>query len=247
MTAARPQPLRLAATPYPLSAVRFGPPVSEHPVLLALPPLCEERKGAVPLLAELARRRADAGRTTLLFDYTGTGDSPGAFEELSWHRLRADGEAALAAASALCHTGCVILLGLRLGARFAAELAAQHPAEVSLLVCWEPVLDGGAWLKEIRRRSRFRGTAGDDVADIDGYLFHRELQQALLHMDGEAPALPCPCHILSLVPRSEPTAAMRETAAKLEATLTVVKQPPFWLEGEPVRHAALLEATLALV
>ncbi len=121
----------------------------------------------------LAARLAKAGVQVLRFDYLGTGDSSGDVEDASlpeWidnictalHELRSSHELRE-----------VSLVGLRLGATLAA-LAAAECQIVDRVVLWEPVVDGGeyvrtlralhrGWLEEELREGREALSADDDV------------------------------------------------------------------------------------
>jgi pimeloyl-ACP methyl ester carboxylesterase len=121
----------------------------------------------------LATRLAKAGVQVLRFDYLGTGDSAGDIDEGSvpeWvdnictalHELRSAHELRE-----------VSLVGLRLGATLAA-LAAADCQVVDRVVLWEPVVDGGeyvrtlralhrAWVEEELRDGRETLSADDDA------------------------------------------------------------------------------------
>lgn len=121
----------------------------------------------------IAFRLAKAGVQVLRFDYLGTGDSSGEIEDTSvpeWidnictalHELRGAHELRE-----------VSLVGLRLGATLAA-LAAADCQIVDRVVLWEPVVDGGeyvrglralhrVWLEEELREGREALSAEDDV------------------------------------------------------------------------------------
>ena len=64
-----------------LSATCFVPETVSRTALLVLP-FAEERKGALPVFVELARALAERQTASLLFDFSGCGDSDGAFEQI---------------------------------------------------------------------------------------------------------------------------------------------------------------------
>lgn len=265
-------PVRIASGAVQLSAMLYAPPTAEATsdippptvgrVLVACPPLAEERKGSVRPLSELARILAGRGWRVLLFDYAGTGDSPGDFSTTTWESLCADTTAAIEFAGNLPEAREVSLLGLRLGARVALESAAGFISsstatlKIATLIFWEPVLDGKAWLRETRRRSRFRqGDANRDAPenDLDGYLYADSLIETLTGMDTEVvaenffpkttafPAL----HLLTLTAGGQATAGMKKIAAHLGVSPRPIRLPPFWLENAVLDYRPLLDETLA--
>ncbi len=97
-------------------------------------------------------------------DYHGTGDSPGTDEDPDRHatwlaNLRS-------AMSWMCaELGCetISLVGLRLGAALAAQVAALEP--VHDLVLWAPVIKGRAYVREMKALSMAAGVPADPGKD----------------------------------------------------------------------------------
>jgi len=114
-------------------------------------PFGEEKKASIRVFADTERALAQAGFSSLLFDYFGTGDSDGNLPETdadAWIGNTIDAAAALREKA-----GCarIAFLGLRFGALIAAKTAEQIPAESLLL--WQPVTDATAYLEaELKRK-----------------------------------------------------------------------------------------------
>ncbi|GEM_PF-3259892 len=202
-------------------------------------PLAEERKGCVRVVHELGVTLAGSGWRTLVFDYAGTGESPGSFRDLTWASLVADAQAALAWLRERAQ-GPTVVLGIRAGARVMLEAASADTAQAALL--WAPVLDPGLWLRDLRRRSRFRGTGAQAPAnggwDVDGYLFSDRLCADLEGLGPRTDALDLPCalvHIGRPSPGSPPGCAADRTVH--------LATPGFWLETEVVDSAPLVRAS----
>lgn len=232
-----PTPIRIVSGGYELAATRYG---FGGRCLLVLYPFAEERKGVVRPASELARRMAEDGWNVILFDYAGTGESPGAFSDLTWETLQQNVRDALDSCE-----GPVSILAIRLGARLALDVLSTGNYPVQSFACWEPVLDGAGWLREIRRRSRFRqGGACDDPLDIDGYRLHRDLAETLESMSGMSKSSGAPCWIGCVAHRGRPTATMERIAAHMNATVDAVIRQPFWLETGVVDADVLLDSTI---
>ncbi|MFH0910684.1 MAG: hypothetical protein V1918_04165 [Planctomycetota bacterium] len=124
--------------------------------MCAFLPLAEERKGCVRVLHDLGAALSAGGWGTLVVDYAGTGESPGAFELLTWRSVLRDSAAAVGMLKTLVPEAPIAFLGIRLSSRVALELSREEAPRA--LCLWAPLLDGGEWLAEVLRRSRFRGT-----------------------------------------------------------------------------------------
>jgi pimeloyl-ACP methyl ester carboxylesterase len=118
--------------------------------VLLCPPLGWEFMRTHWALRNMARLLAMAGLHVLRFDYYGTGDSAGAAVDGSVDRWIAD--IATAATELSDSTGVkhLSVVGVRLGATFAA-LAASDGLRVDQLVLWDPVVHGDEYLEALDR------------------------------------------------------------------------------------------------
>lgn len=126
---------------------------AEHGVVLAYPGPQEYMQShyAFRLLAtQLARE----GCAVLRFDWSGTGDSAGDSDSISFQQWRDDLQTAVQELKDVSNARRISIVGFRLG----ATIAASTPFRQSLenLVLWEPVIDGHAYLEEMRTRVRRR-------------------------------------------------------------------------------------------
>lgn len=230
--------------------MRYRPDGEAVGRLLVAGALGEERKGCLRPLHLLAEELAQQAWDVLLFDYRGTGESPGHFSDIRWRGLQED---IAAAADALFGAGDTILramLGVRLGARLALEMSPR--LNVPHLCLWAPCLSGASWWRETNRRSLFRGTASTSadmmrgLVDVDGYAFGARFVEELLELH----AIPesCPTgriHVLQVGHQEELTRRGSDLVSSLgaQATGLAVRQAPFWLETDAVAATPLVEAT----
>ena len=112
-------------------------------------PFGQEYLRAHRSLRELANRLAGDGFHVLRFDYYGCGDSAGDSAEASLEQWLLDISAAIAEVKEASASPKFALVGLRLGATLSGLLARQR-GDVERLVLWDPILDGAAYLKELR-------------------------------------------------------------------------------------------------
>lgn len=111
---------------------------------------------------DLADRLAAAGLPTLSFDWPGTGDSLGDDRDpdrpAAW---RAGLEAAIDTLVAETGVEEIAIVGLRLGATMAVEVARHRP-EIVTFVAAAPVVSGRVFVREQKSLSRLLRVRGDD-------------------------------------------------------------------------------------
>jgi pimeloyl-ACP methyl ester carboxylesterase len=112
-------------------------------------PFGEEASRSHRTFRVLATQLERAGFSVLRFDYAGTGDSLGSSEDVSvetWLR-----DIGVAAQKLLDVSGArgIALVGLRFGASLAMLASARGELRARHLVMWDPIVDGGAYLREL--------------------------------------------------------------------------------------------------
>lgn len=116
----------------------------DHAVLLC-PSIGQEHVRAYGLLRTLAEQLSRAGFHALRFDWYGVGDSAGSFEDATLSRFTDDFQAAVDELREQTGVRSVSVFGMRVGAAVALLGAAK--AKVKQLVLWDPVTDGGSYLR----------------------------------------------------------------------------------------------------
>lgn len=125
-----------------LYAVEYAPSQPAHAVWILLNPLDNEAHYSTRLYVRLARSLTSNGAAALRFDYRGTGNSLGEFQDVSLAALEAD--VATASRHLLTVFGDlpICLLGGRFGANLAWSLAPRLRG-LHGLVLWDPILRPG--------------------------------------------------------------------------------------------------------
>ena len=187
--------------------------------------LCAHRS-----LRHFAESAAALGYPTLRFDYDGTGDSAG--EDLDPDRRGAWQRSVHHAVDALrreAGVDSVCLLGVRLGATIAA-LAAADREDVTGLAVIAPVVNGRAWLREVRALQAAMGRAEpppelalpEGVTESIGLLLSPETREAIGAVDLAALDRP-PAAVCLVMDRDDRapseawSARMQELGARVEA------------------------------
>jgi pimeloyl-ACP methyl ester carboxylesterase len=100
-------------------------------------------------MRQLAIRLSIAGYHTLRFDPFGTGDSGGDMTDADLAGWHDDVHMALEELREIVGMGGATLIGLRLGATIATNVAASLPDEIDALVLWDPIIRGEDYLADL--------------------------------------------------------------------------------------------------
>lgn len=117
-------------------------------------PFGEEAARAHRIYRVLATQLERSGFHVLRFDYGGTGDSMGESEDVTVASWIAD--VGTAAEQLLATSGArkLVAVGLRFGGTLAALATSRRGLRLRHLVMWDPVVDGGAYLRELAQLHR---------------------------------------------------------------------------------------------
>jgi exosortase A-associated hydrolase 2 len=138
------QPSYLSATNGKLfSLLRLPETGSVKAIVVLVPPFAEEMNKSRHMFAQLSACFAESNMGTLLFDYYGTGESEGHFEDASLKTYAQDLKDVIAHVSASCCSPQtpIYLVCLRMGALVALH-AWQDMQGVSRVALWNPVVSG---------------------------------------------------------------------------------------------------------
>jgi alpha/beta superfamily hydrolase len=144
------EPLRIASAGVDLYAMLHHPVGKSRGAVLLCPADGEERAWCLRTYVELARVLAERGFWALRFDYTGQGESAGAYEDAAVDARIADIGAVLDVLRKRSGEASPALVGARLGGTLALEAAARDP-QIDCLALWEPVLDASGYARNLVR------------------------------------------------------------------------------------------------
>lgn len=151
------------------------------------------------------------GFAVLRFDYYGTGDSHDDTSAATLVRWQADVSAAVEELKRRSSAPRVSLVGLRLGATI-AWLECLRRTDVDLLVMWEPVVSGAAYLDQLRRLEHAWLTDPSRKAPADaeltagcllGFPLSPDLDCQIRAVDLSAGPLPATAHVVTVTASAE--------------------------------------------
>jgi exosortase A-associated hydrolase 1/exosortase A-associated hydrolase 2 len=242
--------------------------------LLMVQPFLDEQPIGRRVLSTMASRLATEGWTVLLVDLFGTGDSPGEHGDATLAQWRDDLDRAWALLRDRTNDPAPALLGARMGALLACDLAARLTTPPRAMVLWNPPASGAALIDPLRRLARLGsasrsggggaagtadgGGAADGAASLAGYPVSPDLITALraLRLDTASARPPGePAVWLSVqgqrvvdadqaVPPALQAAAQAWQAAGWQAGATLLSQEPWWNAMQAVDSTALQDITL---
>jgi pimeloyl-ACP methyl ester carboxylesterase len=136
-------------------------------------------------MRHLAVALAQAGVHVLRFDYLGTGDSDGNARDFGLTDWMKDIESAIEELKDTAGVSRVSLIGLRLGALLAAQVAAAGQSTVDRLVLWDPVVSGPRYLEEIEQVADLEGAPStpNDGHSVQGFPFAAALSSEIRSAD----------------------------------------------------------------
>ena len=227
-------------------------------VCVFVPPFGEEEKCARRVIGGVLDAWCADGIASLLFALRGTGDSGGTFAQATLGEWHTDIKAACTEARRRAPRAALCLLGLRLGAALALQLADEVGADS--LVLLEPNLDGKRYLSQMESRQRLRAQmmkaeggaeAGEvlpvlsdqSLTDLDGWALSTTLREELKALNVSAPTrfsgVSC---VVQISPRAEITPPLRAVADGLGAQARSVVMPAFWNANDETDPTPLLDA-----
>ena len=183
-----------------MEAFYFGPSASYlfgayHPPLngnrregiVLCNPFGQEYMRAHRSLRRLAINLSAQGYAVLRFDYRGTGDSAGTLEGVTAQDWQDDIGTAVQELMDVAAVPKVSLLGLRVGALLAAQVAAKN-SKIARLVMWDPIISGQAYIDEISReiavcQSRANFMATEGTLHFNGFSMPPEFKNSLAKLD----------------------------------------------------------------
>jgi len=203
------------------------------------PPFAEEEKSARRVLTEVASLFERRGEASLLFSFRGQGDSGGDFAQMSLDDWRDDLASAIEEAKRRAPSATIGVLGVRLGASLALQVAARRD-DVARLILIEPLLSGRSFLSQQLMRQKIRagltGSTSDTASgeapfdDLDGWPLGAKMKSDFHALDlaRDTPRFVGEVRVFQIGPKAEVALPLRAFADELGAPVEAIVMPPFW-------------------
>lgn len=194
-------------------------------------PLFDERKCAHRFSYDLQNALEKAGLTLQRFDYRGTGEAKGRFEDVSLDTLQADVEVHI-------NGDETCLIGLRFGATLALNYTAAHPETIKKLVLLEPIIDGAEYVDYLHRKQHIKDLMTGESVDklrengfvnIEGYKTSVLFLDQIKNMNPSATPPKCPVLIVQISNNSKIEPEIMGLKEQLERPkIEIINLPIFW-------------------
>lgn len=124
------------------------------------------------MFVKLARALCTQGIASLRFDFRGSGDSEGEFENMTLRSELMDAQEALRwlGKHKRVDNRRVAVVGMSMGAMIASMLVARERDRIKSLILWAPVAEGEAILNQMSTPEAVTSLAQTGVTDYEGYL-----------------------------------------------------------------------------
>ena len=209
-------------------------------------PLFDERKCAHRFSYDLQKTFEKEPLPFERFDYHGTGEAEGRFEDVSLDSLRADVEAQINGEE-------ICLIGLRFGATLALNYAAANPYAVKKLVLLEPFVDGAVYVDYLYRKQHIKDLMTGEPADklrengfvnIEGYKTSILFLDQIKNINSSAVPPECPVLIVQISNNSKIEPEIMALKEQLEhSEIEFINMPIFW-ERIPISDYSDLTDTI---
>jgi len=246
-------PFFFGSSAEPLYGVYHPPREQREPPIAALLcyPLGIEYMRAHRAFRQLTTLLTRAGVHVLRFDYFGTGDSAGEGDEVSMARCLDDIEVAFDELTANAGVRRAGIIGLRLGGSLAA-MAARRLEHLDRLVLWDPIVEGRAYLDELKRFAQLEAHGNGDwsrngeawpagTVGVGGFPLTAAMRQSLATIDLAALAPPrASITLLTSEEReSDQRLCRRWTDAGAAIECRCVPSENRWVEGDAFGSALI--------
>ncbi len=168
--------------------------VKASKALILCPPFGEEKQESHRVLVNLAKKLSENGVMVFRFDYFGTGDSEGEWQQATVNNWISDIFAAINFLTANYSVAALGLFGLRFGGTLAA-LAAEKDSSVNFVILWDPIVNVEAYLYKclrsnlaaqmvlyhqvkFNREQLISKLKEGEKINLDGYLLTNELYES---------------------------------------------------------------------
>jgi dipeptidyl aminopeptidase/acylaminoacyl peptidase len=142
------------------------------PAVLMLHGFTADKTEAHRMFVKLGRALCAQGIVSLRFDFRGSGDSEGEFENMTLRSELADAQEALRVLvkHKRVNNRRIAVVGMSMGAMIASMLVARERDRIKSMALWAPVAEGEAILNQLSTPDAVTSLAQTGVTDYEGYM-----------------------------------------------------------------------------
>jgi pimeloyl-ACP methyl ester carboxylesterase len=250
-----------------LYAVQYDSPQLPACCYIFLNPFDNESDYATRLYVRVARSLTKEHAAAFRFDYSGTGNSFGEFQEVTLSRLFANIQAIRDRALRTFGNMPVYLIGGRYGATLGTAFAGRHPDEVDGLILWDPVLCPERefrtnFVNKTLLNNKLMGGSphsrkGIDEAlesrgfiELNGILFGQEFYREMTALEFDFPGLASVNYAAVLISSSgadlHAIESLERNGARVEQFMNASHRNPWSMEGFSTSREADFLASMTL-
>ncbi len=150
------------------------------------------------MFVKISRALAEHGIASLRFDFRGSGDSAGDFEDMTIRSEVVDSIEAIRflAQHKRVNSRCLALIGMSMGGAVAAHVVAREKRRIKSLVLLAPVAEGEGILDELSTPDAVSSLAETGITDHDGNLVGVAFIRQFAEMKPLREVVKCQCPVL---------------------------------------------------
>ena len=176
---------------------------------------------------QLANLLSRKGYTVMRFDYPGTGDSYGDGKNIGYNEWLKEAQSALDFLKSVTNLDSIHVIGLRLGALVAAELAIKNSC-IKNLVLWDPIANGASYIQDCTAQRSDPLPEPNDTWNIHGYPLPKIFREQVLSSNIENMTFPETVNIIQMLSHENHDTKMIQRTHDKQVTQKVIGPASDW-------------------
>jgi pimeloyl-ACP methyl ester carboxylesterase len=219
-----------------------------HEAVLLCYPFGQEYMRAHKAFRQLANLLSRKGYTVMRFDYPGTGDSYGDGKDIGYNEWLEQAHSALNFLKSETNFENIHVIGLRLGALVATELAAKNTC-IKKIVLWDPFVNGASFIQDCTTQLSDPLLEPNDIWNIHGYPLPKIFREQVIASNTENMSFPEAITITQVLSHENEDSRIIHTSHSTQATQKVIGPASDWnyvdMVGSILMPTALIQSIVS--
>jgi len=198
-----------------------------HEAVLLCYPFGQEYMRAHKAFRQLANLLSRKGYTVMKFDYPGTGDSYDDGKDIGYNEWLEGAQSALDFLKSETNHHNIHVIGLRLGALVAAELATKN-TYIKKLALWDPFANGASYIQDCTAQLSDPPFKPNNVWNIHGYPLPKIFREQVLSSNIEKMTFPETVNIIQILSHENHDTKAIQEAHNQQVTQKVIGPESDW-------------------